>query len=124
MELNPVPSISSFSPSSATGTLTGADFWVQINTAAALRRKRKPIGITRCAPALFQRRTWIRVRGSDLGLPWPRSQHPRTCPTRAERRLFQPRSFNITFPFLGTSELVAPASGSHRTDRRAELLCD
>lgn len=113
VEFNPIPSISSFSPSSATGTLTGADFWVQINGS----------GFTSQSEAYWNNalrtsfyssptRMWIRVRGSDLGLPWPRTATIRVRNPQPGGGYSNPRSFSVTFPFLGTSELVTPDSGA------------
>jgi uncharacterized repeat protein (TIGR01451 family) len=110
--LNPVPNITSLSPGSATGTLLGSDFWVRINGSGFTAQTQAYWnGQLRTKSFTNSNRMWIRVRGSDLGLPWPRNATIQVRNPEPGGGYSNPRTFNITFPFLGESELVQPASG-------------
>ncbi|MCB0120990.1 MAG: S8 family serine peptidase, partial [Caldilineaceae bacterium] len=111
--LNPLPQISSLSPSSATGTFTGSDFWVQIRGSGFTPQTLAYWnGQSRTPFYSSSTRMWIRVRGSDLGLPWPRGATIQVRNPEPGGGYSNPRTFNITFPFLGTSELIQPESGA------------
>ncbi|MBW7883820.1 MAG: S8 family serine peptidase [Caldilineaceae bacterium] len=113
IQLNPVPSISSLSPSSATGTLIASDFWVQIRGQNFLPSSQTYWnGQLRSSFYSSSTRIWIRVRGSDLGLPWPRTSFITVRNPEPGGGYSAPFPFSITFPFLGTSELVTPAPES------------
>jgi uncharacterized repeat protein (TIGR01451 family) len=111
--LNPAPQINSLNPASATGTLFGSDFWVAIHGANFL-----PTSEVRWNGELrtmfFSSSTliYIRVQGSDLGLPWPRLAFITVRNPTPGGGTSNSMPFNITFPFLGESELVLPAPGS------------
>lgn len=110
VQLNPVPSISSLSPGSVSGTLLGSDFWVQINGSNFTSQTQTYWnGQLRTSFYSSSTRIWIRVRGSDLGLPWPRAATIQVRNPEPGGGYSNPRTFNITLPFLGTSELVQPA---------------
>lgn len=113
VNLNPTPSISSLSPSSATGTLGGSDFWVQIRGSNFTPTSQvRWNGATRNMFYTSSTRIWIRVRGSDLGLPWPRTAQITVVNPAPGGGTSNARSFQVTFPFLGTSELVQPETGA------------
>jgi uncharacterized repeat protein (TIGR01451 family) len=113
--LNPTPRITRLSPGSATATPFGSDFWVaiygqgftpesEVRWNGALRTK------FYSSPELI----YIRVRGSDINIiPVP----PRLAfitvrnPTPGGGTS-NSYPFNIMVPFLGETELVAPASGA------------
>ncbi len=111
--LNPVPTITSLSPGSATGTLLGSDFWVQISGSGFTAQTQAYWnGQLRTKSFTNSTRMWIRVRGSDLALPWPRNATVQVRNPEPGGGYSNPRNFNVTFPFLGESELVQPASGA------------
>jgi uncharacterized repeat protein (TIGR01451 family) len=113
--LNPAPRITRLSPASATATPFGADFWVAIYGEGFMPESEvRWNGLLRSKfysnPGLI----YIRVRGSDIGVfPVP----PRLAfvtvrnPTPGGGTS-NSYPFNITVPFLGETELVAPASGA------------
>ena len=113
VNLNPMPIITSLSPASATGTFTGSDFWVQIRGSNFLPTSQvRWNGATRTMFYSSSTRIWIRVRGSDLAFPWPRTAQitvRNPVPGGGTSNAFP---FQITFPFLGTSELVQPEVGA------------
>ncbi len=111
--LNPVPTISSLSPGSATGTLLGSGFWVQINGSGFTSQTQAYWnGQLRTSSFTNSTRMWIRVRGSDLSLPWPRTVAIQVRNPEPGGGYSNPRNFSVTFPFLGESELVQPESGA------------
>lgn len=111
--LNPVPTITSLSPGFATGTLTGSDFWVQINGSGFMAQSQAYWnGQLRTSSFTNSTRMWIRVRGSDLLLPWPRNATIQVRNPELGGGYSNPRTFAITFPLLGESELLQPAAGS------------
>ncbi len=111
--LNPTPTISSLSPGAATGTLLGSDFWVQISGSGFTSQTQAYWnGQLRTRSFTNSTRMWIRVRGSDLALPWPRTVAIQVRNPEPGGGYSNPRNFNVTFPFLGESELVQPASGA------------
>lgn len=111
--LNPIPVIDSLSPGSATGTQTGSDFWVLIRGSNFMQQSQALLG-GQLRTSLFESSTrlWIRIRGSDLGLPWPRNVSVQVRNPEPGGGASNLRTFSITFPFLGESELVQPPSGS------------
>lgn len=111
--LNPVPNITSLSPGSATGTLLGSDFWVQINGSGFTSQSQAYWnGQLRTSSFTNSNRMWIRVRGGDLTLPWPRTATIQVRNPEPGGGYSNPRNFSITFPLLGESELVQPAAGA------------
>jgi uncharacterized repeat protein (TIGR01451 family) len=113
VQLNPLPTITSLSPASATGTVSGADFWVQIRGQNFMPQSQVFWnGALRTSSFSSSTLIWIRVRGSDLGLPWPRIALITVRNPEPGGGTSPPRPFSITFPFLGTSELVQPAPDS------------
>lgn len=111
--LNPVPQITRFSPTSATGTFFGSDFWVaiygsnfmpesQVRWNGQLRAK------FYSSPTLI----YIRVLGGDIGLPWPRNAFITVVNPTPGGGTSNARAFSINAPFLGESSLLSPDSGS------------
>ncbi|MCL4857889.1 MAG: S8 family serine peptidase, partial [Caldilineaceae bacterium] len=108
--LNPIPRIDSLSPASATGTLFGSDFWVAIRGANFMPTSEvRWNGQVRTPFFSSSTLLYIRVRGSDLGLPWPRLAFVTVRNPTPGGGTSNSMPFNITFPFLGESELVQPA---------------
>ena len=108
--LNPIPRIDSLSPASATGTLFGSDFWVAIRGANFMPTSEvRWNGEVRTPFFSSSTLLYIRVRGSDLGLPWPRLAFVTVRNPTPGGGTSNSMPFNITFPFLGESELVQPA---------------
>jgi uncharacterized repeat protein (TIGR01451 family) len=112
-QLNPVPQITYLSPSSATGTFFGSDFWVaiygsnfmpdsQVRWNGQLRAK------FYSSPTLI----YIRVLGGDIGFPWPRNAFVTVVNPTPGGGTSNSRVFTIKDPFLGESSLLSPASGS------------
>ncbi len=92
--LNSAPSITHLSPSSAIGTVFGSDFWVAIygNGFTADSRPQWN-GSFRSHYFSHSGLMYIRVRGSDLGLPWPRAafvtvHNPASSGGRSNSHLF------------------------------------
>jgi uncharacterized repeat protein (TIGR01451 family) len=113
LQLNPTPLITSLSPGSATGTLIGSDFWVRLNGQNFTPQTQVYWnGALRSGSYTSSTRFWMRVRGSDLGLPWPRTAQIHARNPQPGGGASNQLSFNITFPFLGESELVQPAADS------------
>lgn len=111
--LNPVPVISSLTPSSATGNLFANDFWVTIKGSGFMPQSQVFLnGAQR--PMLYTSSSQIhmRVHGKDLGLPWPRTATVTVKNPEPGGGTSAPRNFNITFPFLGESNLLQPSSGA------------
>lgn len=113
--LNPVPQIGRLSPSSATATPFGSDFWVAIHGSGFMQGSTvRWNGALRSASFSSSSLIYIRVLGSDIGpLPLP----PRTALITVHNPApgggtSAPHPFTISVPFLGESELVAPAAGS------------
>ncbi len=111
--LNPVPQISHLSPSSATGTFFGSDFWVaiygsnfmpesQVRWNGQLRAK------FYSSPTLI----YIRVLGNDITWPWPRNAFITVQNPTPGGGTSNSRAFTIRDPFLGESSLLSPESGS------------
>jgi uncharacterized repeat protein (TIGR01451 family) len=111
--MNPIPVIDSLSPGSATGTQTGSDFFALIRGSNFMKQSQVLLG-GQLRTSLFESSTrlWVRIRGSDLGLPWPRNVSIQVRNPEPGGGASNPRAFSITFPFLGESELVQPAAGS------------
>ncbi|BCX05496.1 MAG: hypothetical protein KatS3mg053_3434 [Candidatus Roseilinea sp.] len=110
--VSPVPSITSLTPSAATGSQTASDFWVLLR-GVNFTPQSQALWNGQLRTSLFESSTrlWMRVRGSDLGTPWPRNVNVQVRnPYPGGGSNF--RTFNITFPILGESELVQPAAGS------------
>ena len=113
VNFNPRPSISSLSPASATGTFAGSDFWVQIRGSNFMRTSQvRWNGSTRTMFYSSPTRIWIRVRGSDIGFPWPRNAQITVRNPTPGGGLSNSRTFRITFPILGESRLLEPESGA------------
>lgn len=110
--VSPVPSIWSLTPSSATGSQTASDFWVLLRGMNFTPQSQVLWnGLLRTSLFESSSRLWMRVRGSDLGTPWPRNVNVQVRnPNPGGGSNF--RTFNITFPFLGESELMQPVAGS------------
>ncbi|HMQ32559.1 MAG TPA: S8 family serine peptidase, partial [Chloroflexaceae bacterium] len=113
--LNPAPGITRLSPASATATAFGADFWVAVHGSGFMPQSTvRWNGALRSMFYSSSALIYIRVRGSDIGLiPLPPRlafitvQNP--TPGGGASNAFP---FNVTVPFLGESELVAPPAGS------------
>jgi uncharacterized repeat protein (TIGR01451 family) len=106
---NPAPVLAYLSPPSASGALGGAGFWVRVygqnflpTTELYLNGAPRPRHFTSSGLV------WIWVNGTDLNLPWPRTAFVQAHNPAPGGGFSNTRSFNITFPTLGTSELVAP----------------
>ncbi|RIK33174.1 MAG: hypothetical protein DCC55_35470 [Chloroflexi bacterium] len=111
--LNPAPRINSLSPASATGTLFGSDFWVAIRGSNFMPTSEvRWNGQVRTKFYSSSTLIYIRVLGSDLGLPWPRVAFITVRNPTPGGGISNSMPFNITFPFLGESELVQPAPDS------------
>ena len=112
--LNPVPVLSALSPYQATGTLvSSAGFWTRIygqnlqpTTELYLNGSPRPRAYT--SPTQM----WIWLYGSDLYLPWPRTALVQARNPAPGGGYSNYLAFNITYPTLGTSELVAPPPAS------------
>ncbi len=113
--LNPVPSITSLSPSAATATPFGSDFWVAIYGQGFLPDSQvRWNGQLRSKFYSSPNLIYIRVRGSDINVvPLP--------PRLAFISVRNPAPgggtsanypFSVRVPFLGESELVSPSSGT------------
>jgi uncharacterized repeat protein (TIGR01451 family) len=111
--LNPVPTISFLSPPSATGTFFGSDFWVAIYGDNFMPESQvRWNGQLRAKYYSSSRLIYIRVLGSDIGWPWPRSAFVNVTNPTPGGGTSNARAFSIYDPFLGESALVAPESGS------------
>lgn len=111
--MNPVPSISYLSPPAATGTFFGSDFWVAIVGSNFMPESEvRWNGQLRAKFYSHSGLIYIRVLGSDIGFPWPRTAFITVSNPTPGGGTSNSRAFNINIPFLGESELVAPEAGS------------
>lgn len=107
--LNPAPHITVISPNRASANPFASDFWVRIDGRNFLPTSRVYWnGSLRSMFYSSSNRIWIRVRGSDINFPAPRTafisvQNP--GPGGGYSNVFP---FSVQFPFLGESELLAP----------------
>ena len=110
--LPPVPSISYLTPSSLTGNLFASDFWLAINgtnfmPTSAVRLNGSPRSMYYSSSNLI----YLRVLGSDLGQPWPRTATVTVLNTSPSGARAASRAIEINAPTLGESNLLQPASG-------------
>lgn len=113
INLNPTPSITAISPNSASANPFASDFWVRINGRNFLPTSRvywngqlRPMFYTSSS------RIWIRVRGSDINFPAPRTAFVSVWNPAPGGGYSNNFPFRVEFPFLGQSELLAPDLGS------------
>jgi hypothetical protein len=111
--LNPAPSITRLSPTSASGTVFGSDFWVAIYGSGFTADSRtRWNGSLRSHYFSNSGLVYIRVRGSDLGLPWPRNAFVTVHNPAPGGGTSNSRAFTIDVPFLGETVMESPAAGS------------
>lgn len=111
--LNPAPRITRLNPSSATATPIGSDFWVAIHGSGFIPQSEvRWNGSLRSKYYSSDRLMYMRVRGSDINFPAPRTASVTVRNPAPGGGTSNTATFAITFPFLGESELVAPESGS------------
>jgi uncharacterized repeat protein (TIGR01451 family) len=111
--LNPVPVINYLSPSSATGTFFGSDFWVAIYGSNFIPESQvRWNGQLRAKFYSSSTLIYIRVLGGDIGWPWPRNAFITVQNPTPGGGTSNSRAFTIRDPFLGESNLLYPESGA------------
>ncbi|MBA3531804.1 MAG: S8 family serine peptidase [Ardenticatenales bacterium] len=109
--LNPIPGIDRLVPSSVTANLLASDFWVKIEGSGFMPTSQTTWnGNTRTMSYSSPSRIYIRVRAGDIFLPGTASVRVRNPGPGGGTS--NTKSFVISIPFLGVSELVAPPAGS------------
>jgi uncharacterized repeat protein (TIGR01451 family) len=114
--LNPVPRIDLLQPSSATGMSNASDFWIKVygqNFSSNTRFAWNADTLT-WFPA-DSNSAWVRVPGSALAHPWPRTAYLYAYTPAPGGGYSNIASFSVTNPALGTSELVSPTANSAAT---------
>lgn len=107
--LNPAPHITTISPNSASANPFAADFWVRIDGRNFLPTSQVYWnGSLRSMFYSSSTRIWIRVRGSDINFPAPRTAFISVYNPGPGGGYSSPFPFSVQFPFLGESELLTP----------------
>lgn len=107
--LNPAPFITKLSPNSATATPLGADFWVAIHGSNFMPTSEvRWNGSLRTKSYSSSQLIYIRVLGSDINFPAPRTALITVKNPAPGGGTSISMAFAIEFPFLGESALIAP----------------